>query len=642
MCGIAGSLDLRDGRSDEEMVARMTDLIAHRGPDDAGLLVDAPATLGHRRLSIIDLSPGGHQPMPDAAGRRWLTFNGEIYNYLELHEELEGLGHVFRTRSDSEVLLEAYAEWGPEALERLNGMFAFAIWDRERQELFCARDRFGVKPFYYTVVDGRFRFASEIKALLLDPAVPRVANEARVRDFLAYGITDHTDETLFEGIMQLPPGSSLLVRADSGALERHRWYEPRPSQRDGRPAAAALRERLVDAVRLRLRSDVPVGTTLSGGLDSTSVTAIVTTLRADEGLEPAPTYSARAVDPRIDEGRYIEPMLERTQTPNMAFTPRETDLLDHLDHVLWHQDEPFHSAAVYGNWKLSELARTGGVKVLLDGQGGDEALAGYEYLLYPGFFWTQLRRGRLRHGLHEALQRRARQGPSLVRSAKELLKLVLPARVRAPRLPSWLRPHDRATSFPLPRRTLLDHHLYGLTVQPLPMYNHQLDRNTMSVALEARNPFLDYRVVECALAFRPEEHVHDGYTKWSLREAMRDLLPAEVVDRPVKQGFTTDEADWMRGALGRVIDEAFRSLQPASRPWFDRSELLVLLERHRAGENHAAELWRAFIVERWQRMFIDVAELEPPQCDPSTPRTDRRATDAVVRPTQDVLAPDPR
>ena len=212
MCGIAGILDLRQGLAPaEELASRMTDVLAHRGPDDAGLLVDPPVVLGNRRLSILDLSSAGHQPMGSEDGRFWLTYNGEIYNYKELAQELRARGHRFRSSGDTEVLLHAYVEWGPDCLARLNGMFAFAVWDRRRQELFLARDRFGVKPFYYTVAGGRFRFASEIKALLIDPEVPRRPNDARVFDFLARGIADHTEETMFDGIYQLPPGAYMRV-----------------------------------------------------------------------------------------------------------------------------------------------------------------------------------------------------------------------------------------------------------------------------------------------------------------------------------------------------------------------------------------------------------------------------------------------
>ncbi|MGH3025062.1 MAG: asparagine synthase (glutamine-hydrolyzing), partial [Gaiellaceae bacterium] len=461
MCGIAGSLDLELGRpSDEDLVAQMTDLLAHRGPDDAGLLVDSPVVLGHRRLSILDVSQAGHQPMASGNGRYWITFNGEIYNYKELARELETLGHRFETTCDTEVLLAAYAQWGRDSFRRLNGMFAFAVWDRVRAELLCVRDRLGVKPFYYAVVDGRFRFASEIKALLLDDRLARVPNHARVGDFLSGGITDHTEETLFEGVLQLPAGSFMTVRPQSRVPRPERWYAPKRARLSG-SATDELRERLVDAVALRLRSDVPVGTTLSGGLDSSAVTAIATMLRRREERAPAMTFSSRCDDPQLDEGRYIEPVLTMTGAPNRDFTPRENDLLDDLDHLLWHMDEPFHSAAVYGHWQMSALARSEGVTVLLDGQGGDEALAGYAYLLYPGFFYSTLLRGRVGLAVREARCRRKLQGVSERRSAKEVLKLLLPARLRRRRSPGWLRQDAGIADRPLPGKSLRARHLYG-------------------------------------------------------------------------------------------------------------------------------------------------------------------------------------
>ena len=292
-------------------------------------------------------------------------------------------------------------------------------------------------------------------------------------------------------------------------------------------------------------------------------------------------------------------------------------------------DEPFHSAAVYGHWMMSALARSTGVTVLLDGQGGDEALAGYEYLFYPGFFFSALTRGRVGIAAREAKGREAVQGRTLTQSARELVKVLLPARLRAQKPPTWLR--EPVALPPLPGRGMRDHHLYGLQVQPLPMYNHQLDRNTMSVALEARNPFLDYRVVECGLALDADEHVHDGYTKWTLREALRDVLPKEVVDRGRKQGFTTDEGQWMREDLGEIMEDAFRSPELAARPYFDAEELLATLERHRAGENRAAELWRAFVVERWLRLFVDPAQIEPVAPSEFSPAFTHAASDSVVR-----------
>jgi asparagine synthase (glutamine-hydrolysing) len=632
MCGIAGSLDLLMGREpDEELVAAMTDVLAHRGPDDAGLLVAPPVVLGHRRLSILDVSEAGHQPMVSRDGRYWITFNGEIFNYRELAAELRQVGHEFRTECDTEVLVAAYEHWGRESFPRLNGMFAFAVWDRLREELVCVRDRLGVKPLYYALCDGRFRFASEIKGLLLDPSVACVPNRPRVLDFLATGVTDHTDETLFEGILQLPAGSFMIVRQGTPIAAAAKWYEPRPANLR-KPSADELRERLVDAVALRLRSDVPVGTTLSGGLDSSAVTVIATEVRAAEGLAPAMTFSSRCDDPDLDEGRYIAPVLAMTGAPNRDFTPRVTGLLDDLDHLLWHMDEPFHSAAVYGHWQMSVLARSEGVVVLLDGQGGDEALHGYDYLLYPGFLYSSLIRGRLGRMIREVRCRRALKGISVQQSLKELVKLLLPARNRARRPPPWLRSDGAPAGLPLPSRSVRGHHRYGLTVQPLPMYNHQLDRNTMSVSLEARNPFLDHRVVECGLALGPADHLRAGFSKWTLREALRGRLPTAVLDRARKQGFTTDESTWIRGELGDAIEETFRSPAFAARPFFHPAELLSLLERHRSGEEHAAEIWRAYVVERWLELFCDPLLVEPPPVgDRFHVGTSHSARDAVIR-----------
>ncbi len=617
----------------------MTDLLAHRGPDDAGLLVDPPVVLGHRRLSILDISPAGHQPMASHDGDLWITFNGEIYNYKELAEELRDLGHEFSTTCDTEVLLAAYTQWGRSSLDRLNGMFAFALWDRARQELVCARDRFGVKPFYYTVVDGRFRFASEIKALIIDSDVPRIPNDDRVLDFLAGGITDHTEETLFQGVLQLPAGGVLTMRPGEGTAPRpERWYSPKPADLR-RPSAEELRDRLFDSVALRLRSDVPVGTTLSGGLDSTAVTAIATALRGRDGLPPALTFSSRTDDPELDERKYYQHVLEMTGAPNRDLTPTSDGLLDDLDHLLWHMDEPFHSAAVYGHWQMSSLARSEGVTVLLDGQGGDEALAGYAYLLYPGLFFSLVLRGRIGLALREARARARVQGVSLLRSFKEFVKVLLPNRLRKRRPPAWLAPGSRRPGAPVPGRSLLAHHTYGLTVQPLPMYNHQLDRNTMSVSLEARNPFLDYNVVACGLALRPTDHLREGFTKWTLREALRGLLPDEVLGRGRKQGFSTDEAAWIRADLGHEVEATFRSPELAARQYFRPAELLSLLERHQHGEQHTAALWRAFVVERWFRLFIDPEAVTPP---PPRGRfrvdTSRSARSAIVRLDRELTA----
>ena len=640
MCGIAGALAFdAAGVGDERLVASMLDLIAHRGPDDAGMLVDPPCVLGHRRLSIIDLSPAGHQPMASEDEQLWITYNGEVYNYIEVRAELEARGRRFRTKTDTEVLLKAYQEWGVEALDRVNGMFAFAIWDRRTRSLFCARDRFGVKPLYYTVAGGRFLFASEIKALFADRQVGRQPNDDRVLDYLAWNIVDHTSETMFAGIEQLPPGSVLHHAPGRAAPTIMRWYTPRPAATDDPPGA--VRGLLESAVDLRLRSDVPVGISLSGGMDSSSILALATELERHRDGQVPRSFSARSTLPDVDEYRYSEALLRTTGSENVHFLPSEADLSAELDSLLWHLDEPFHGPSAFAHRKVLEVARSRGVVVLLDGAGGDEALSGYHHVHYAPMLLELLRRGRIGSFVAELRARSRLHGVSFGRTAKDLLKLVMPRRLRPRRVPAWIVDPVRVPPRPDPGTTLGSHQRFGLGRAPLPLYNRISDRNSMTVSIEARNPFLDYRLVEVGLGLPVDRLLHRGVTKWALREGMRDLLPTEIVDRVTKQGFSSDEALWFRGPLGEELEAAFTSESFARRGYFDTAQVLVLLEEHRRGADHAAELWRAFSVERWLRVFVDPESLSAPQPARHAPVPVRLEPTKVVRltPVRSPLVP---
>lgn len=616
MSGIAGTLDLRPGLpSADELVRRMTDSLVHRGPVDEGIVVDAPVVLGHRRLSAFDSSPAGAQPLSSPDGALWITYDGEVYNHPELAAELRELGHRFHGSSDAEVVLHAYAEWGPAALQRLNGVFAFAVWDRRTQELFCARDRFGLKPFYYTIAGGRFRFASEIKALLVDPDVRRLPNDPRVLDFLTYGITDHTAETMLEGIRQLRGGCSATVTPDGIAARR--WYRVTAALLDGRPVGTVTRELLSDAVALRLRGDAPVGVGISGGVDSSSLLVLAARLRGAEGAPPPPSFSVRTADPRLDEWRYAESVLRATGSPNSWVKPEVDGVLEDLPRILWQMDEPFHSLSVLGHWRLMELAAAGGVGALIEGQAGDDIFSGV-HTWYPHFFYSFLRRGRGGRALAEARARRALHGVPVQRSAADLAKLLLPHRARARRRPPWIAPTAAVPRPPLPGRDLKKRQVFELTVSTLPAFSREVDRNSTSFGIKARAPFLDHRVVEFGFALPPEELMRDGWTKWPLREAVRGIVPDEIVDRRDKQGFSVDQADWMRGGFGDVLEEAFASESLASRPYFDPQALSETLAAHRAGDDRSIELWRAFVVEQWLRMFVDAERIQAPAARPAS------------------------
>ncbi len=611
MCGIAGTFELEPGSvPDEALAGRMTDALAHRGPDDAGLLVDAPVVLGNRRLSILDLSPAGHQPMSTEDGALWITYNGEIYNYVELAEELRGLGRRFRTGTDTEVLLQAYDEWGEASFARLNGDFAFAIWDRQAARLTCVRDRLGVKPLYYTTAGGRFRFASEIKALLLDPAVPRRPNEDRLADFLSRGLTDHTNQTLFEGIEQLSPGSVLVVTL-AGTERPRRWYSAHPAPRSTASAADDVRELFVDAVRLRLRSDVPVGTALSGGIDSSSVMTVAAMLNRNAGAEPPTSFSARSHDPKVDEGRYIAEVVASTGGRNIDVFLNADDVVSSMDELLWFMDEPFHSPSVYGHWRVLGRARAEGTIVMLEGQAGDEVFCGYDHLL-PAFVYSFLKTGRLRAAMSTIGARAAISGVGRRRAILDVVKHLAPASLRARRIPSWLGARVASTSAVLPARDIRSHQRHLLSVTPLPAFLHHDDRNSMSVGVESRSPFFDHRLAEAALALRPDELLRDGVLKWPLRAAMRGLVPDAIVDRRDKQGFSVDQNEWVRGGLGDVIYATLTDRVTADRGYVREPEIRALLAEVRAGGRGIDELWRAFITERWLRIFIDPETVEVP------------------------------
>lgn len=636
----------------------MTTRLAHRGPDADGLLVisssrgaiwrpgDAPqppedgdVALGHRRLSIIDLSERGRQPMTTADGTAWLIFNGEIFNYLELRAELITKGHQFSTETDSEVILAAYREWGHACLSRFNGMFAFALWDGRKRELFCARDRLGVKPFYYWRDAQHFVFGSEIKALFAHPAVPRRPNPAMIYDYLALKHIDHTPETFFAEIVPLPAAHYLVVRPD-GELVQRRWWDVTVNDAvDTSPAEDArlverFRELMIDSVRLRLRSDVPIGTCLSGGLDSSTIAMIVNDLLSKEhGRDHAAigehqkTFSACFEDPRFDEREFIKLVLRDTNADSYLTFPDGDGLWRDLDRVLWHMDEPFHSTSQYSQYCVMKRVAEAGVKVTLDGQGADEMLAGY-----PGYYGvllgTLIARGRFGRALHEARAARGMGGRG--RSTMDLLLRVaygmtpigrmvrgavssrLPGLLPEGRLQAVVRPDFERQYAPrreamlvgqsarlrdLPRR--LYHDVFHASLPALLRYE---DRNSMAHSIEARTPFLDYRLVELAFEMPMSHKIRDGWTKRSLRDATEGVLPPEIQWRKDKKGFVTPEVLWLRQGRTELQDTFAGKL--ASAEYLDGAalgrEFGKSLDATAEGAFYT-DVFRWFILEKWMR-----------------------------------------
>jgi len=561
------------------------DLVAHRGPDGRGWQVfDSAAglvALGHRRLSIIDLSEAAAQPMSYDDGRYWVVYNGEIYNYIELRRELEGAGHHFHTQSDTEVLLAAYAEWGEAALDRLVGMFALVIWDKAAQVAFAARDRFGVKPLYLFATASGVAFASEIKQLIGLPGFTARLNIPRVYDFLSAGIMDHTGETLFAGLGQLRGGECVrldLQRWHPGnALPVRRWYGILESGRlaiNEYEAGERFRALLTEAVHLHLRSDVPVGSCLSGGLDSSAIVCLMARELDAEGSGARVNSVSACYDIKaVDERPFMESVVEESGSiPHWCY-PRVEDAFAEAERITWHQDEPYGSTSIFAQWSVFAEARRAGIKVMLDGQGADEQLAGY-HGGFPYYYRSLIRRCRFAALARTMIERRRWHGVTLAGEVQRLIAPLVPPglarRLRRERQAlaghNWLdgealRSHLGRSAFDTARESI-DRppikdigDLCAVMTQSsnLAMLLHWEDRNSMAHSIEARVPFLDHRLVELSIALGDQHKMVGGDTKRVLRRAMAGILPEAVRNRRDKLGFATPEESWFRGSLREAV-----------------------------------------------------------------------------------------
>jgi len=645
MCGIAGICDLKNGSIDTRLLRSMTDRLVHRGPDDQGYVFFGKDTcqeldrtrigtesnrfflgFGHRRLSIIDLSAAGHQPMPNEDQTIWITYNGEIYNFPEIRKELTERGHGFRSNTDSEVVLHAYEEWGVDCLQKFIGMWAFALWDQKKSRLFCARDRLGIKPFYYHSEENRFLFASEIKAIIADQTVNRIPNDARVYTYLAYGYLDETDETFFRGIKQLPGGCYLTLDLEGWRLAVSRYWDIEPKEtapcKSDRTCDEVFLDLFTDAVRIRLRSDVPVGTCLSGGLDSSSIVCVASRLLGNSRLN---TFSSCFEEEGYDERPYIEDVVKQTNVENYHVFPDPDSLGHEIERLLWHQDEPFGSTSIYAQWRVFRLAQSWRTKVILDGQGADEILGGY-HPLFGDFLADLLMHGRVMRLCREIRCLRSLHAYSykwiaahiiagLMRAeAAELGSRFLLSRRRV----SWLLdvkkiPHLAPVNRKFGKKPLLNR-LYGLlTATSLPALLHYEDRNSMAHSIEARIPFLDHRLVEFVFSLPLDQIIKDGMTKVILREAMTGILPRRVRERVDKIGFGTPEDIWYRTTMKDWIGGIIRSGSLGERGYLNPRQVAEEFDLHCSGKkNMGFTIWRWVNLELWFRRYIDQVPVSPP------------------------------
>jgi asparagine synthase (glutamine-hydrolysing) len=633
MCGIA--MIAAPHGCEASAIRAMTDLARHRGPDDEGYaligapgaapeIVGGPATppeayrssapcaprgpwqhddrrvvaaFGHRRLSIIDVSVLGHQPMSTPDRRYWILYNGEIYNYRELASELAALGYQFTSHCDTEVILAAYAQWGIASLQRLNGMFAFVIYDARTGDVFLARDRFGIKPLYYRFdEDGAFAAASEIKQLTASPGWRPTLNVARASQFLDTGLTDDGDETMFVGVYHVPPGKFCRapitqLRPDvAGRLRTERWYELRPAPFTGSFEAASTRcrELLTGSVQLMLGADVPLGSCLSGGIDSSSIVCLANRTLGAAGVSGSQhTFTAASDDPVIDERGWVADVVKVTGVTPHFITPREDGLESELAAMAWHHDEPVTSTSLFAQWKVFELAAEHRVKVVLDGQGADEAFAGYHSFFGPHLA-ALVRSIRLRTAIGEFRALRRAHGFTARTAAGAIARAALPTTPASAVSVS-------AMSYAQLVRTNLQ------------MLLRFEDRNSMAHSVEARVPYLDHRLVEFALGLPDDYKLFGGVTKRVLREAMTGILPERIRTRVDKIGFATSEARWLSGQRApwfraRIAEAVEESNGVVSALLLSRFDAMVAGTRP-----YDRRAWRAISFGQWLRTFAVAA-----------------------------------
>lgn len=609
MCGIVGIVSFVQQPIEEHRLRRMMQVIKHRGPNDEGIYLQDNVGLGHVRLSILDLSMAGHQPMQDETGRYTIVLNGEIYNFIELREQLEKVGVEFVSNSDTEVLLKGYIYYGQEVLDKLNGMFAFAIYDAERKELFAARDRFGVKPFYYYQSDKEFIFASEIPAILEIYGRKNRANETAVFDYLAFNRTDQTEDTFFEGVKKLQHGHSLVIK--EGKLSISCWYNLR-ERVQGKRLQSDEKEflnLLEDSIRIRLRSDVPVGVCLSGGLDSSSIVSIISErLKHPEVNTFSAVYESKY---RADESEFIN--LYKDKLPNMHFTyPTYRSLFEDLNSFIACHAEPVPSTGPYAQYCTMRLAGQH-VTVTLDGQGADEELGGYHYF-YGLYYKSLLKRLKLITLIKEMVKYVAFHRSSY--ALQTFVYFLLPNKLRVKARVNergYLLP-EFANRF---QNSVIADNLYGSKSMQDALINHfeyKLehllkwdDRNSMQFSVESRTPFLDYRLVEYLLKTEDSAKIKDGYTKSLLRRSMKGLLPDRIRLRRDKVGFATPEEVWFaEKEFHSLIESVLNSDSFRNRGIVDPEKARKLYDKHCKGEiGISKDIWKWINLEMWYRTFID-------------------------------------
>ncbi len=598
MCGIAGIYNLKAVQALENDLSKIVKKLEHRGPDDEGLYTHRGLGLGHRRLTIIDLDRRSKQPM--LKENLVLVFNGEIYNYVELREVLKNKGHFFTTQSDTEVILVAYQEWGENCVEHFRGMWAFSLYDKDKKILFCSRDRFGIKPFYYYKDENIFSFASEIKGLLeLDIEIR--ANLDVVTDYLVTSNHDFQEETFFEDIFQLKASHNLIFDLNSGDFEIKKYYDLKAAL-PSNTSAKEYEETFLESINIHLRSDVPIGTCLSGGIDSSAVAAIShSELKKINKEKNFIAITAKSERRESDESSYAKIVADSYNMKWVTPSPVFDDFIKHIDRCLYHQEEPVIGLSVFMQYWVMKCAHENDLKVLLDGQGGDETLLGYERY-YTAYLLTLLKEFKIIKFIQEyiSISKKSKLTIKMIFLYMfyfpffSIRKIVLKKRCSFVKKDYIKKALERLKHRSTTKNSLEDLQINELTMNQLSHLLKYEDKNSMAFSIEGRVPFVDHKVVEKAVSLPIEDKIFKGYTKYVLRKILEKFVPKEIAWRTHKFGFEAPESYWQNKyviEMKTVVDNS-KLLKEICKTLPNYQTLSTPLQ------------WRLFNIAKWEQLFL--------------------------------------
>lgn len=598
MCGISGIIHKNGSPVTPDEIGSINDLIAHRGPDGNGLFFADALALGHRRLAILDVSPAGHQPMA-YGGRYVITFNGEIYNYLELRQQLCADGYAFTSKTDTEVILAAYDRWGADCVSHFNGMWAFALYDKDKEEIFCSRDRFGVKPFYYADTPGKFVFGSEIKQILAGAGGPAIANMIAVRDFLVEGYHGHTSETFFHGIHSLRAGHNLIFSLKTKSFREARYYcldiRAGLPELDAKTATDLFLADLKRAVSYQLRSDVKVGVCLSGGLDSSSLAGLSAITYNAAAMGRMQAIHAKSSEKESDESGYALELAARSDIELSVIEPTAEEFIEAIDEVVYLQEEPFATPSIFMQYFLFQKAKRIGCKVMLDGQGSDEILLGYERY-YSAHLHSLAALTALREIFRIENNSRLTFGAILCGLAYFSVSGI---RIRNLQRKFRFLKKEHTQDFPniakLTKGVRDIRAMQKMEIESfqLPHLLRYVDRNSMRHSIEARVPFLDHHLVETCYGISSKLKIKDGWTKHILRVAMDGLVSNNILWRKNKFGFEAPTASWINEVSG-VMELAISQSPLLEKMCQDRLDFKKI---------DRATFWKLYSIAKWEAAY---------------------------------------